>query len=559
MRHGGSALARSIREVRAGIALNIGVDTVGSISYALLPALTGMLVDDVLIHHRVSLVSIAMRYLVLLLVGLLCEIVAQLIWWRVSVRFDRSAKQQYFLAFLGQPPEDWHSAEGAGAELSQVTNNVTKLEQDYLTPLVAIVKDCIAMLVYGVVLAWYTSPLIAVTIFAMSLVALRVPRPFRTRLSAAASRYYSVLQDYTTRIEEFLRARLQIPPRAQSAFASTHWSQASSVARARFGYGRRKTIADGASGTCTELVYFLSFVVAGAACLRGQISVGAVAATLGYAKAFLSPLGDVLYSINAIHSTDEIRAQFETVAGKVSWRPSIDAGVGRLRCREVPVQGVSVRTGGRSPDSSVSSEDSGLVLPRLSLAPGDRVLLCGPSGSGKTTLLKSIYFSPADSGVVTVAGGTLTDPRDAVFYSGDGSPVFHSSFRDNATYYGAFDWDEALLTRLSGGTGFYQRLAGLPDITVASRGERQFTLLARGLLSGSSVYLLDEAISAIDVDTAVALLDSFLELTAGASVVLVSHHAELLGLAGWRRIEVSPDHAGVGGSVVDVSDRRAKR
>ncbi|WP_257478586.1 ABC transporter transmembrane domain-containing protein [Acidipropionibacterium jensenii] len=542
MCHRGSALARSTREVRAGIALNICVDTVGSISYALLPALTGMLVDDVLIHHRVSLMSIAMRYLVLLLVGLLCEIVAQLIWWRVSVRFDRSAKQQYFLAFLGQPPEDWHSAEGAGAELSQVTNNVTKLEQDCLTPLVAVVKDCIAMLVYGVVLAWYTSPLIAVTVFAMSLVALAVPRPFRTRLSAAASRYYSVLQDYTTRIEEFLRARLQIPPRAQPAFATTHWSQASSVARARFGYGRRKTIADGASGTCTELVYFLSFVVAGAACLRGQISVGAVAATLGYAKAFLSPLGDVLYSINAIHSTDEIRAQFEAVAGKVSCRPTIAAGTDGSRCQEV-----SVRTGGYSPGSSVSSEDSGLVLPRLSLASGDKVLLGGPSGSGKTTLLKSIYFSPADSGVVTVAGGTLTDPRDAVFYSGDGSPVFHASFRDNATYYGAFDWDEALLTRLSGGTGLYQRLAGLPDITVASRGEKQFTLLARGLLSGSSVYLLDEAISAIDVDTGVALLDSFLELTAGASVVLVSHHAQLLGLDGWRRIELSPDHAGVGG------------
>lgn len=109
------------------------------------------------------------------------------------------------------------------------------------------------------------------------------------------------------------------------------------------------------------------------------------------------------------------------------------------------------------------------------------------------------------------------------------------------------DRDEALLTRLSGGTGLYQRLAGLPDITVASRGEKQFTLLARGLLSGSSVYLLDEAISAIDEDTAVALLDSFLELTAGASVVLVSHHVKLLGLDGWRRIELSPDHAGVGG------------
>ncbi|MDO4412550.1 ABC transporter ATP-binding protein [Cutibacterium sp.] len=516
--HRNNELRKRVKAVRPGIILNVACDSVGSVAYALIPALTGILVDQVLLEHSIRISTVIIWYLVLLLIGVGFEVGAQLIWWRVLVKFERSVKQSYFESFLASV--NVRSEKGAGKEISKVTNEVAKLEMDYLTPMVAIIKDVIAFIVYGVVLAIVASPLITAIVIIFSLLSLALPRASRSRLSSKASVYYSTLEKYTSHIEELISGKLYIPPRAWSSIRGEHWKSATKVLRDRYEYGRMATIADGVSGLATELVMFATFAAAAILCLRGDLTVGTVAASLGYAKAFLSPLGDMLYDFNAINSTRSIRDKYDKSVGELS---SEDRDKNTAREAEQWMSEIF---------SSLKKN-----VPNIIIDLGERVILRGASGAGKTTLLKAFYAGSPDHGI-SVPQLASTHIRDDVMYVGSATPIFHGTFRENVTLFGAFDWDEDILKALSNGSGLYERMRGVTDVSSASGGERQFILLSRAFLSGSSVLLLDEAVSALDDESSQDIIRGTMNLAKDKTIIVVDHHGRWSSSANWRIVNV---------------------
>jgi molybdate transport system ATP-binding protein len=133
--------------------------------------------------------------------------------------------------------------------------------------------------------------------------------------------------------------------------------------------------------------------------------------------------------------------------------------------------------------------------------------LFGPSGSGKTTVIEAIAgLRPLARGRIAVGGRVLDDTagkmrcptRDrGVGYAPQDAMLFpHLSVRNNVLY-GAARATEAplgeVLAMLEIEDLIDRRVPGL------SGGERQRVALARALLSGPSILLLDEPLSAVDV------------------------------------------------------------
>ncbi|MDG4772941.1 thiol reductant ABC exporter subunit CydC [Solwaraspora sp. WMMD792] len=207
----------------------------------------------------------------------------------------------------------------------------------------------------------------------------------------------------------------------------------------------------------------------------------------------------------------------------------------------------------------------------LSLPPGRRIAVVGPSGAGKSTLLGVLTGAvPPDDGRVTVDDVDLTDVPAAARHRLVGgllaeAYVFNATVRDNlllarptatdddlaaaAAAAGLFDW---VREQPDG----WQTLVGAAGSRI-SGGQRQRLALARALLAGPSVLVLDEPTEGLDPASADTVLASALAAADDRTVVLVTHrltglesmdeilvldagrivqrgdHAELTGRPGW--------------------------
>jgi ABC-2 type transport system ATP-binding protein len=183
----------------------------------------------------------------------------------------------------------------------------------------------------------------------------------------------------------------------------------------------------------------------------------------------------------------------------------------------VRIRDLRVRRGGR------------LVLPGISLdiQPGVVTGLLGPSGSGKTTLIRSIVgVQIVESGDVTVLGKPAGSPelRHVVGYVTQAPSVYGDlTVRENLSYFArivdarAERIDEAM------------RIVALSEradqiVGTLSGGERSRVSLATALLGEPQLLVLDEPTVGLDPVLRRDLWNTFHELAAAGTTLLVSSH-----------------------------------
>jgi ATP-binding cassette, subfamily C, bacterial CydC len=180
----------------------------------------------------------------------------------------------------------------------------------------------------------------------------------------------------------------------------------------------------------------------------------------------------------------------------------------------------------------------------LTLAPGRRVALVGRSGAGKTTVVNLLLrFLDPEAGRVTLAGRDVRDLRQAdlrraIAVAGQDSYLFSTSIRENVRL-GRPGADDRLVAQALDRARLWDWVEGLPeglDTAVGedgrelSGGQRQRIVVARALLAGAPVLVLDEPTAHLDPGTATELIRDVFAAAGERSVLLITHRDEGLDL-----------------------------
>ncbi len=162
--------------------------------------------------------------------------------------------------------------------------------------------------------------------------------------------------------------------------------------------------------------------------------------------------------------------------------------------------------------------------------PGRWLVVTGPSGAGKSTLLSVLLgFLPLTEGVARVTGVAAWCPQEA--------HLFDSTIRGNLLLSrptGAKP-SEAEMQKALADVGLHSLVQALPGGldarigpggTFLSGGERQRLAMARTLLTGASVLLLDEPTAHLDSASAREMMAILRAGLRDVTVVLVTHNPE---------------------------------
>ncbi len=183
------------------------------------------------------------------------------------------------------------------------------------------------------------------------------------------------------------------------------------------------------------------------------------------------------------------------------------------------------------------AEDRGWVLRDVSFTvrPGESLAIVGPTGAGKSTLIELLTraYDPTEGAVrldgIDLRELALAELRGAVSHVPQETFLFSATVRENVLFGMP---DDGRLERAAEQAQLTEALPSLPngyDTLLGERGinlsggQKQRTAIARALAKDAPVFLLDDALSAVDAQTEAKILANLRGALAGKTTVIVSH------------------------------------
>ena len=277
----------------------------------------------------------------------------------------------------------------------------------------------------------------------------------------------------------------------------------------------------------------------GGSVLAGTLSLGVVAAFIGYARRFFQPIQDLAEKLNIFQSAF---ASLERLTDLLDENERIEEPAHPL---------TPVKPGGGVEFAHVNFRylpDGPLVLRDITfkIAPGESVALVGQTGSGKSSIINLIQRSyDPESGLISFDGLPLKElnlnahrarlglvTQDVYLYAGTVMENLRLG-RENLT-----DGEIKNAVRAVGADHFIERLPHGYDEHLGpggrhlSAGERQLLACARALIETPEIIILDEATAAVDSESEALIEEALSTLFIGRTSITIAHR-----LATIRRVD----------------------
>jgi len=272
--------------------------------------------------------------------------------------------------------------------------------------------------------------------------------------------------------------------------------------------------------------------------------------TPGDFVAFISYLGLLTWPMMAIGWVTNLiqrgKASLERIDKIIQTLPEIDDSPGGVILKQVKESVVFENVSfSYAPDVHKSGLFSVLDRIDIKLDYGKILGIVGPPGSGKSTLLNLIprIFDVLQGSImldgIDIRKLKVRDLRSLISFMPQEPFLFAGTIRENITL-GNKKIKDPELIRAAEAASIYETITSFPDGfetlvgekgIVLSGGQKQRVALARALLKDSSIVILDDPISQVDMETGDAIIKTIRSMTGHKTIIIVSHRLSALRFA----------------------------
>ncbi|WP_406096792.1 ABC transporter ATP-binding protein [Streptomyces sp. NBC_01013] len=519
---------------RRNVLLALGSSLAGMAVMALVPLVTKVIIDDVVVGHTRSLAVWTGLLIVAAALVYVSTYIRRYYGGRLALDVQHDLRTEMYGTITrldGRRQDELSTGQVVGRATSDL-----QLIQGLLFMLPMTIGNVLLFLISLVIMAWL-SPLLTLVAVAVAPALWFIARRSRTRLFPAT--WYA--QSQAAAVAGVVDGAVS-GVRVVKGFGQEdqETGKLREVGRRLFA-GRLRTIRLNSRYTpalqaVPALGQVAMLALGGWLATRGEITLGTFVAFSTYLAQLVGPVRMLAVVLTV---GQQARAGVERVLELIDTEPSLQDGT-----KELPA-GTPARV--EFDDVRFGYDEERPVLDGFSLTiePGETVALVGASGSGKSTvsLLLPRFYDVAH-GAVLVGGHdvrelTLDSLRAAIGLVPEDSFLFSDTIRANIAY-GLPDATDAQIEQAARSAQADRFIAELPDgyeTTVGehgltlSGGQRQRVALARAILTDPRLLLLDDATSAVDARVEHEIHDALRQVMAGRTTLLIAHRRSTLNLA----------------------------
>lgn len=444
-------------------------------------------------------------------------------------------KNKVFKSILDRDYREF-SKEKSGKFISILTENMKKIEQDYLHQYFNISKN-ISLMIFSLVAMFIGNWFLTLLVIIASIIPMMISGFIGQKSTSLQNSSMIAEQKYLAKVKDILAGFLVIKSfNVKEAIRQDYKNESEKLDEIYFIKGKFDVLANVISQLSGMIVFLVAFGGGMYLVFGGHTTIGSVTAIVQLVNFVVMPLNEIGMGMSKFREGQATLNSFEV-------KDVIELQTGKTKEYFHDVISFS-----NVDFSYPNAEEKIFNHLSLQIKKGEKIAIVGMSGSGKSTLLNLLLrFYDVTSGYISIDNQDLQAISAESLYNlmtivQQDVYIFDDTLKANITLSQSFTEDDIKKAVQQSGLESYilenelglQTLCGENGSNL-SGGERQRLSIARALIRKTPILLLDEATSSLDNKVTTEIENSILEIQ-DLTVLVVTHKLNKSMLKKYNRI-----------------------